>query len=49
MKEMTAEIARIIVPLIIPAYLNMMGRLSIAAPSILLSRASTVVEEEFLC
>ena len=47
MYDMMAETAKIIVPLRIPASLNMIGRLSIAAPSMLFSKARMVVEEEF--
>lgn len=49
MNEITAEKASTIVPLKIPAYRNMMGRLNIAAPSMLFRSARIVVEEEFFC
>ena len=49
MYDINAEKAKTIVPLRIPASLNMMGKLNIAAPNMLLSKASMVVEDEFFC
>lgn len=49
MYDITAEKAKTIVPLRIPASRNMMGKLNIAAPNMLLSSARMVVEEEFFC
>ena len=49
MNDITAEKASTMVPLKIPAYRNIMGRLNIVAPSMLFRRARIVVEEEFFC